>query len=430
MKSNNFQIILIVIFIALAGFGVLVFSGFLPIGKQKVPPGSLGTVTLWGTVRSDDIAPILEIFNEENPAFTLRYIPKSVETFDMELLEALASGQGPDLFFLSNELVYSYSNKILTIPYESYPRSNFTANFASAGEVFMTSNGLLALPLAIDPLMMYYNRSILNKNNIVFPPEYWDQFTDLIHTVTKRDESRQLLESAVALGQFVNVKNAKGIISTLFMQAGNKIIEPKEHGLYKSVLTDTSGLNDMLAFYTSFADPLNDNYSWNRALPNSQDFFSSEDLAFYFGYASELGTLINKNPNQDFLVAPVPQIRNSDSKLTHAKVLGIAISQFSKNRDTAILAANLIAGGDFADSVAKELFLAPARRDLLVKKHTDSFLPYFYSSALFAKSWVDPDPNGSNNVFRNAVEGILSNRIRPESAITDMNGKLQFLLAK
>ena len=46
--KGNFQIIILVVFIAAAILGVLVFSGAIPIGKTGA--GSLGTVVLWGTV--------------------------------------------------------------------------------------------------------------------------------------------------------------------------------------------------------------------------------------------------------------------------------------------------------------------------------------------------------------------------------------------
>jgi len=63
-------------------------------------------------------------------------------------------------------------------------------------------------------------------------------------------------------------------------------------------------------------------------------FFSAENLAFYFGFASELPTLVNRNPNQNFFVASLPQIKNASFKLTSARVTGIAISAFSKNLNT------------------------------------------------------------------------------------------------
>ena len=107
----------------------------------------------------------------------------------------------------------------------------------------------------------------------------------------------------------------------------------------------------MLKFYTNFSDPSQSLYSWNASFPNSGDDFSSENLAFYFGFASELQSLINKNPNQNFFVASVPQIKNSNSKLTEAHVTGMAILASSKNINTAFTAASLMATGNFASAV-------------------------------------------------------------------------------
>ncbi len=142
-------------------------------------------------------------------------------------------------------------------------------------------------------------------------------------------------------------------------------------------------LGSILKFYTDFADPLKSVYSWNKSFSSSEDVFSAENLAFYFGYASELQSLVNKNPNENFLVTPIPQIRNSSFKLTGAHVTGIAISSFSKNFNTAFTAAGLMANGSFASRLANALGIAPARRDLLNIKPTDAYLPIFYNSAFY-----------------------------------------------
>ncbi len=130
---------------------------------------------------------------------------KSPDTFDHDLLEALAAGTGPDMFFISDDLAYKYSNKIFTIPYTSFPINTFKSNYVGAGEVFLTSKGVLAFPLTVDPLMMYYNRSMLDANGIVYPPSYWDEFGNLVPLLTKKDSKGMITKSAVALGQFSNV---------------------------------------------------------------------------------------------------------------------------------------------------------------------------------------------------------------------------------
>ncbi len=429
MKSN-FQIIVLVVFIVFAIFGVLVFSGTIPIGDNG-EPGSLGTVTLWGTVKSEAMIPILEEFNLANPTFILKYVQKSTDSFDQDLLEALAEGRGPDIVFMTDELAFHYNNKIFTIPFASYPLASFKNNFASAGEVFLTSKGIMAFPISIDPLVLYYNRSILDANGVVYPPVYWDEVSLLIPTLTKKDDSNRISKSTIALGHFSNIAHAKDIISTLFMQAGSSIVAEKS-GIFSSSL-DVPGRQDnpsaSLKFYTDFADPNSESYSWNKSFSNSRDSFSKGDLAFYIGYASELSSLINKNPNQNFGVAPLPQKRNANFKLTGAHITGVSLLSSSKNFSTALTAASLIATSNFASKFATIFGVAPARRDLLaVKKADDSFMPTVYNSALFGKSWLDPSPKDTDVIFRLMVDGVLSNSITPDNAVSDADSRLNILL--
>lgn len=429
--KGNFQIIFIIIFIALAILGILVFSGVIPIGTSN-EPGGLGTVVLWGTIKSSIMGPLIEEFNDANPTFVVKYVEKSADTFDEDLLEALAEGVGPDMFFLPDNLVFHYSNKIFTIPYQSYPLASFKKNFVSAGDVFLTSNGILSIPITVDPLVMYYNRSILDSNGIVYPPTTWDGLSSLVPILTKKDDSNKIIKSAVGLGHFSNVDHAKDIISALFMQAGNSIVS-EENGVFVPSLNKISpqyDLGSILRFYIDFADPNKELYSWNKSFPNSSDAFSKEDTAFYFGYASEMEALAKKNPNQNFSVAPFPQIAKSNFKLTAGRVTGISLLASSRNFSTAFTAASLMATGNFAGKLAVKEGIAPARRDLLADKPNNSYSPIFYDSTLYARSWLDPSPKDTDNIFRVMIENALSNNTTIASAISDANAKLGLLLSK
>ena len=426
---KNFQMIVLVIFMALAVFGILVFSGAIPLGDKKQKEGSGGTVVLWGTVQSDYMHEMVQDFNDTYKIYTIKYEQKSPENFDRDLLEALASGKGPDLFFLPDYLAYNYSNKIYTIPYESFPVANFKNTFAGARELFLTSKGFLAFPIAIVPLVMYYNRSMLNDSGIVYPPANWSEMVEMARVITKTDDSSQIIKGAVGLGQYFNILHAKDILAMLFLQTGNKIVK-EEGGRFYSALSDSDKISATLDFFTNFSNPLSAEYSWNRSLPISQDFFSAEKLAFYFGFASELRTLVNKNPNQDFLASPVPQLKNSNFKATSSRVIGLAVSAFSKNFNSALTVASLMSTGNFALPYANTIGTAPARRDLLALKPTDAFYPTFYASALFAKSWLDPSPTESDAVFRKMIDNILSNSLSSEASLRDASNKISNLFIK
>jgi ABC-type glycerol-3-phosphate transport system substrate-binding protein len=297
----------------------------------------------------------------------------------------------------------------------------------------MTDNGILAFPMSIDPLMMYYNRSILDANNIIYPPATWDDLVSMVPTLSVKDNSNTITKTAVALGQFSNVTNAKDILATLFLQEGNPIVG-KKNGAFASFLDGDTGngnIASMLKFYTDFSDPNNNAmYSWNASFPNSTDYFSGENSAFYFGFGSELQTLINRNPNEDFFVTPMPQIKNSNFKATMARVTGISILSSSKNITTAFTAASLMATStDFASTYATATGTVPARRDLLAIKPTDAYTPYFYTSALYARSWLDPSSPDTDNIFRGMINEVLSGSMSVTDAIKDAHAKLSILLS-
>lgn len=428
---KKFQIIFIGIFILLAAIGVLVLSGTIPIGNKNAP-GALGEVTLWGSINSETMRPLLTEFNATNPAFILKYVEKGADVFDRDLLEALADGAGPDMILLPDNLAFQYKNRLVTIPFESYPIASFQANFAGAGNVFLTSQGMFAFPITIDPLMMYFNRSILDANGVVYPPASWDELVALVPTLTKKDESNKIVKSAIALGHFANVNNAKDILSALFMQGGSSIVSEQGGRFFSSLAmsNETSTLDDALKFYTDFADPNKSTYSWNRSLPASNDLFSSENEAFYLGFGSELQSLVNKNPNQNFGIAPIPQLKGVDTKITSSRVLGVAVMSSTRNFNTAFTAASLLSSGSFASRLASVTGTAPARRDLLNAQPGDIFSPIIYKSALFARSWIDPSKSGTDTIFKNMIEGIISSTLSLNIAIGDADSKLNFLLLK
>jgi len=431
MTKGFFQLTFLIIFIVGAIFGILVFSGTIKLGSDGSK--ATGTVVVWGTIKAAAMAAPLEDFNNTHPDFVVRYVEKSAQSFDQDLLEALASGTGPDMFFLPDNLAYHYSNKIFPIPYTSYALNTFNSTFSGAGNVFLTSNGILAFPMMVDPLVMYYNRSLLDAGAVVYPPKVWDDLLALAPTLTKKDDSQKITQSAVALGHYTNVTNAKDILVALFMQLGNPILA-EEGGVLHSALDSTNSkydLSTVLSFYTDFANPAKSVYSWNKSFPNSSDAFSAEELAIYFGFASELQSLVNKNPNQNFFAAPLPQVKGATTKLTSARVTGLAISSATKNLNTAFTAASLMATTEFAGKLATALSVAPARLDLLAAKPAkDAYAPIFYDSALYARSWMDPSPSATNAIFRNMVDQVLSNSLTPRDAITDASAKLDLLLVK
>ncbi|MBI4118296.1 MAG: extracellular solute-binding protein [Parcubacteria group bacterium] len=414
MQFNAFQYTLLGIFGAFLILGIVIFSGLIPLGSDA-PQGVGGTVVVWGTVSAARLSePLVALNNKNKGLFEVQYVEKDSRFFDLELIEALAADRGPDLILLPHDLTLRHRDKILPIPYETFSERSFRDAYVDAGDLYFSSDGILALPFTIDPLVMYYNRSLLSGAGVVKAPAYWDEFFILGEELTKKDAAGNIETSAVSLGEYRNIRNTKDILSLLMIQSGNPIVED-ENGVYRVLLSERLGLvvppaESALRFFTEFSNPTKPMYSWNRSLSEAQDLFAANDLVIYFGYASERAQIEAKSPRLNFDVAPIPQVRNVATIATSGKMTGIAVLKRSKNITTAFYAAYALAGSEFLQAVLARDTLPPVRRDLLVHKPTDSFGRVFYDAALIVRLWPDPNPEATGRIFQDMIETVVSGR--------------------
>ena len=53
---------------------------------------------------------------------------------------------------------------------------DFKNTYIEEGELYLAANGILGLPITVDPMVMYWNRDIFSSAAIAAPPSYWDEF--------------------------------------------------------------------------------------------------------------------------------------------------------------------------------------------------------------------------------------------------------------
>ena len=417
-KKSLFQTILLIVFGAAIAIAMFLFSMTKSGGDDENP--YLGEVTVWGTLPKSDISGVLmDVYPGKN-SVDIKYVQKRRESFNDELVEALASGTGPDIVMLPQDLIVRHSNKIFKIPYESMPLRTFKDTFIEEGELYLESDGILGVPLVVDPMVMYWNRDIFSSVGVSVPPKYWDEFYELTKKITIKTGQSSIKRSTVAFGEFQNIKNAKEIISSLIMQAGDPIVVREQGTLdtAKVVLGEGGGTGSdgsppavsALNFYLEFSNPRKITYSWNRSLPSSFDMFTAGDLAMYFGFASEYQILKKKNPNLNFDVANMPQTRDTGKNVTFGRMLGLSVMKQTQNPKAAFRAIIMLTDVDFVKPLAERLQLVPARRDLLAQTPPGEFMPLFYRAAIMGKAWLDPSPSETTLIFKNMIEDVLSGR--------------------
>jgi ABC-type glycerol-3-phosphate transport system substrate-binding protein len=421
---NNLQAILVAVFLSFFVFAVLIFSGLIKVGDSSpsATTNLQGKVLMWGTFSSSELSHAFDGITDANRSVTLSYVQKNAKTYQQELIEAFASGTGPDIFFITPDMVQKFDKFIYKIPYASYPQKTYTDSFIDGASVYLTPDGVLGFPVAVDPMVLYYNKDMLVNESIVNTPTYWDELFNLNSRLTKAKNDGTILSSMIALGRYDNVSHAKDILATLLIQGGNSIVSRTDTG-YVATLSGGSALSPVqpdkvFAFYSEFSNPVNGGYSWNSALPNSIDMFTGGKLAFYLGRASELFKIQSTNPNLSFDVAPMLQTRNTNTKRTYGTIYASAINKNSKNLTSAFGVAGTLSSGDNAKNFATPLSLPPALKSLLAVKPTDPYLFTFFDSALYTRAWLDPDSAATDAIFAEMVQNIISNKLTIADALS------------
>ncbi len=430
---SKFQLIFLGIFAAFIILGVLLFAaGGRGAGGEK------SNIVIWGTMPQQIFSDVYsQLPLSKSKTISVRYEEKPAANFDTLFVEALAEGIGPDVIFISHDNLLKNKNKLLNIPYSSYSERSFRDTFVEGADIFLTPEGFLALPITLDPLVMYWNRDIFTNAGLTEPPAFWDEYFNLSGKLTTKDGAFNITRSTVALGEYSNITNAKEILSALIFQAGSPIVA-STNGIPVALLASKFDLpvppgQSALSFYTEFSNPSKQYHSWNRSLPESQTAFLAGDLAVYFGFASEYPILKLKNPNLNFDIRAFPQssnVRTGARKVTYGTMSGMAIVKNSRNIGPAFTVmvelGNKAAAKEFSDLLS----IAPIRRDLLAENQTDQNRPVFYESALSAKGWLDPDKNATETIFKNMIESVTGGRARLEAAISQANAEISALLNK
>ncbi len=418
------------------------------------------TLEVWGPVDdSDTFTQIFSTYKTLNPQITeITYKKISYDTYKQELVDALASGQGPDIFLIDNSWLPGFQDKIVPASPTVLNELTFRQNFVDVCyKDFFASGAVWAAPLSVNSLALYYNKDLFNIAGITSPPVTWDQFTDDARRLTRINAANnQIIQSGAALGTTANINRPTDILSLLLLQGGSQIVDPSG----KVTLNDSQMVNGInyspavnaLNFYTQFASTGSSHYSWNSQMHYSIDAFSEGNLAMMFNYSWQLPVIRSKSPKLNFGIAPVPQFPNS-VPIDIANYWGFAvaknkISQGVTNSVRATEAWDLI---KFMTTKPEQAWVAPsvglgggavdpkfdpavkylvktqqpaARKDLIEAQKSDPTLSAFALGNLIARSWYQKDPDANETILTDMIDQINKGQSNIIDAITVATQKI------
>lgn len=425
--------ILLGVGIVAAVFSVLIFSGKIPglgSGKVKVT----GNVMLWGTLPMEQMNPIIQQFNLVAKTYRVDYTEVSEEDFSQSLLTALANGTGPDLIMAPYQTLLAQTPRIYPFPLASLGEKQFKDTYVDGASVLFGQQGALALPVSVEPMVLFYNRTLFSKHGIINPPEYWDEVVNIVPKLTLTNSKGQFIESGIALGS-PSTPYAKDILMAIVSQLGQVpvLAQPSSSGgVYMNVIANepvTKGsnvypLSSALRFFVQFADPSQRTYSWNDYSGNAVDQFLAEKLAMYIGYAGELDVLRARNPRAEIEMTTLPQTREYTTFATGMKMYGIATMRASRNPSTSFTVQAQFAGGNISPQIASVVGAVPALR---LYASTPKLHSVIARGMLVARGWQDRFSNSSATYTRTMISDVLNNRQGVTDAVNTFVARMQDL---
>jgi ABC-type glycerol-3-phosphate transport system substrate-binding protein len=444
MRRRILALSLLLTLVLTSGFGCKTVSQDVQV---KMRPITLNYWRVWDG--QDNFAQIIAEYNKIHPNIAINYRKLRYDEYEQELVNALAEDRGPDIFSINATWVRRYENKIAPMPAQitmAYPvvrgtlkketipelRTKKSLTLATLKSAFLdtvyndvtldaydatlraNTKKIYALPLAVDTLGTFYNKDLLNNAGIAELSKYWNkQFQKDIKTLTKQSANGAIIQAGVALGTGANIERASDILAALMLQNGTTVVDSQGKVLFRQHIRekDYNAGTDAIRFYTDFANPTKDVYSWNKTLPNSLEMFIQGKVAIMFGYAYDLPIIRARAPKLNFEVKPFLQIEGRNDPKNVVDYWVETVSKKSRNQSEAwdfiqFAAAQPDMVKTYLDSAKRPA----AIRSLIKEQLNDPDLGMFAQQLLVANTWY----HGNNfqiadKAFQDMLDAIADN---------------------
>lgn len=422
------------------------------IFKSGPTEGYRVKLEVWGTFDdSDAYEKLFGAFKKIDPYVTdITYRKLPVETYKADLLNALAAGNGPDIFMVRNSWVSSFGDKVAPAPDNLVGVKEFRDAFADVVQRdFIGQDGKIeGAALSADSLALYYNKDIFNAAGITTPPTTWEELLADARLLNRIDQFGNVRQSAIALGTAYNINRSTDILTALMLQYGSGISQPENRS--KGRFSDEAGVK-ALDFYTQFSHIGSAQYSWNPSLHYSIDAFYEGTLAMMINYSWQYPVIKQKNAKLNFGIVPLPQFAGA-KPINFANYWGYAVSKnkladltpdssgaqpvstdpakqnflrvheawqllkfltFPHPNDIVTLMNGLAGttkdfkiGLDPAETYLKDTLKPAARRDLIEKQKTDVVLSAFATGNLIDYNWFQGNTEAMEAVLADTIDAV------------------------
>ncbi len=414
------------------GIFALLVAGIIVAFNLRQGIGPQVTLTVWGTDDPSVWDGTIQGYKLVRRNAEVDYRKIDAGNYRSELLDALASGKGPDIFFIGNRDLWADKEKIATSSPSQFGLSALRQFFPTVVEQDFTIDGqVFALPLYIDTMAMLVNRDLFDQAGIATIPTSWEEFLRDIPKLRSISSENQILRAAAAIGgSEATVDAGTDLLQLLLMQNGAKM---NDESKASASFASESGYAGFRAFdfYLQFANAGSPYFTWNDGQRNSVEAFAGGKIAAIFDYASALARIKKIGPFLNVRAAQMLQPLGASQAVNFARYEGLAVSRQSRIPGWAwdfvtFAATDQSAAKSYSDATSRP----PALLSLISRKSGDPDLEVFAGQALTARSWVVPSDAGVRDILNRAIQDTLGGKTDSPTALSQAEGQINQLFIK
>ncbi|PCI24152.1 hypothetical protein COB57_05575 [Candidatus Peregrinibacteria bacterium] len=372
-----------------------------------------------------------------------------VEEYEKFLINEMAQGEGPDIFAIKNTWVDKHLKKIAPLPVgqtqtpmnEQIFEDTF---FSLASDDLIRDHQIYAIPLYVDTLGMFYNKSVFRDNvpNTDKPAKTWKEIMKQSAQITKKNNSLERFSlSGISAGRIDNIRRGMDILSLMMLQnniefwntAGDRLVYSRQRRIDPETKDSFFPFEESIKLFTSFANPRFKNYTWSESMTardkELQELrpFLEGKVSMIFGYSylyEELlkvrEQLLSKGvsviPISDIQTQEVPQMNNfaeTGKRDALAQYFPLTVSRNSLDTAEAWELLLFLSNKENVKHYSEVTKKPSSRKDLVEEQMLDPLYGTFARQASYAKSFPKTDildESHYTKAFGNIVTESLKNK--------------------
>ena len=182
---------------------------------------------------------------------------------------------------------------------------------------------------------------------------------------------------------------------------------------------------EALRFYTDFASPVKEVYTWNEEMDPSLDAFAAGKAGFFFGYSYHRPIIDLRAPKLNYSVARVPQIAGN-KEVNFANYFVEVVSKKSNNQEWAWDLIKFLTEKEINRQFLEKTSKPTALRVLIMEQLEDVDMEAAASQVLTAKSWYKGyDALAAEEILLNLISQAGSGQVKLKDALESAAAQVQ-----